>query len=121
MSTELAKCFPTLNVQPCLVRWKHWIQHDLPHTDGSPQETTLINAQFCNVYEWIEAMRKVPHHGFHLHKQWKAFVTKPYGLVLCHLFYSGWMHLTLFFHISLIFVSTQKVLLILGEIRLSIL
>jgi hypothetical protein len=79
MSTELAKCFPTLNVQPRLVRWKHWFQHDLPHTDGSPQEATLVIAQFRNVYEWIEAMRKVPHHApLHLRKRWKAFVTKPW-------------------------------------------
>lgn len=79
MTTELAKCFPTLNVQPRLVRWKHWFQHDLPHTDGSPQETTLVVAQFRNVYEWIEAMRKVPHHApLHLRNKWKTFVTKPW-------------------------------------------
>ncbi len=79
MSSELSKCFPTLNVQPRLVRWKHWFQHDLPHTDGSPQETTLVIAQFRNVYDWIEAMRKVPHHApLHLRKSWKSFVTKPW-------------------------------------------
>mmetsp|Transcript_13132 Transcript_13132/g.18825 ORF Transcript_13132/g.18825 Transcript_13132/m.18825 type:complete len:546 (+) Transcript_13132:241-1878(+) len=81
MSSELAKCFPTLNVQPRLVRWKHWFQHDLPHSDGSPQEATLVIAQFRNVYEWTEAMRKVPHHApMHLHKDWKTFLTIPWTM-----------------------------------------
>jgi len=57
ITAELTKCFPELDVQPRLVRWKHWFQHDIPQKDGTAHEPTLVIAQFRNVYEWVEAMR----------------------------------------------------------------
>jgi len=79
MSQVLGDCFPTLDVQPRLIRWKHWFQHDMKHSNGTDREPTLVISQFRHIYQWIEAMRKTPHHApMHLKKDWKTFVTTPW-------------------------------------------
>lgn len=40
---------------------------------------TAFHIEKGNVYEWTEAMRKVPHHApMHLHKDWKTFLATPW-------------------------------------------
>jgi len=78
ITAELIKCFPTLQVTQGLTRDKHWFQTD----DGTnPRNNTIVVAQFRNVYDWIEAMRKRPHHSpSHLMLEWKEFVEKPWTM-----------------------------------------
>ena len=77
MTSQLEKCFPTIKVSSRLLRWKHWFQED----DHKSHKPTLVIAQFRNVFEWTEAMRKVPHHApYHLSLEWKEFVTKPWTM-----------------------------------------
>jgi hypothetical protein len=40
---------------------------------------TLVIAQFRNPYDWLEAMRNVPHHcPAHMFMHWSEFLTKPW-------------------------------------------
>ena len=68
---ELQKCFPMVNVTPALTRWKHWFQEDIDtewtryNNDtmtyrSKSEPTTLVIAEFRNVYDWIESMRNRP-------------------------------------------------------------
>jgi len=87
MTSELEKCFTSedtpelgLEVKSQLIRWKHWFQEEVTPDDKEREDTLVIN-MFRNVYEWTEAMRKVPHHSpMHLRKNWKDFVTTPWTM-----------------------------------------
>ena len=68
--SELEKCFPMVNVTPALTRWKHWFQEDIDTeytrfqndtmTYRSTDPSTLVIAEFRNVYDWVESMRNRP-------------------------------------------------------------
>lgn len=81
MYEHLNGCFnDTVTVSRRLTRYKHWFQDENvgdPIIDG-----TLVIAMFRNPFEWIEAMRKKPHHApQHMFiKEWKEFVTKPWTM-----------------------------------------
>jgi len=74
---HMGECFnQTLVVQRHLTRYKHWFQY--PNASKYPHDT-LVLAQFRNPYDWLEAMRKVPHHSpSHIGLNWKEFVTKEW-------------------------------------------
>lgn len=79
--THLNECFNhSIPVKRELVRYKHWFQS--PHYNTSKiAEGTLVLTIFRNVYEWVEAMRKTPHHASnHLWLDWKTFVTRPWTM-----------------------------------------
>ena len=78
--THLNECFNhSIPVKRELVRYKHWFQS--PHNTSKIADNTLVITLFRNVYEWIEAMRKTPHHASnHLHLDWKTFVTRPWTM-----------------------------------------
>lgn len=77
--SHLGTCFNhTIPVKKRLTRYKHWFQYDAK--ENIPN-STLVIAQFRNPYEWIEAMRKIPHHATeHIDLEWKEFVTKPWTM-----------------------------------------
>lgn len=62
ITNELRKCFPTLDVKPKLVRWKHWFQ-EKNIVNARNQKPAVVIAQFRNIYDWTEAMRQGPHHS----------------------------------------------------------
>eukprot|EP00550_Attheya_septentrionalis_P000514 CAMPEP_0198281384 /NCGR_PEP_ID=MMETSP1449-20131203/1347_1 /TAXON_ID=420275 /ORGANISM="Attheya septentrionalis, Strain CCMP2084" /LENGTH=343 /DNA_ID=CAMNT_0043977149 /DNA_START=129 /DNA_END=1160 /DNA_ORIENTATION=+ len=76
---HLVDCFNhSIPVRRRLTRYKHWFQFESP--DMYPSETLVI-AQFRNPYEWVEAMRRVPHHASeHIQLDWRRFVTKPWTM-----------------------------------------
>jgi len=78
--THLNECFNhSIPVKRELVRYKHWFQST--HNISKIGDNTLVITLFRNVYEWIEAMRKTPHHASnHLHLDWKTFVARPWTM-----------------------------------------
>jgi hypothetical protein len=81
MYEHLNECFnQTIPIKRRLTRYKHWFQDENvgdPIIDG-----TLVISIFRNPFEWVEAMRKKPHHApKHMFiKNWKEFVTKPWTM-----------------------------------------
>lgn len=78
---HLRDCFgQQIPVLRHLSRYKHWFQFDNPKRLQS-KNSSLVIAQFRNPYEWVEAMRQVPHHApLHINLQWHDFVTKPWTM-----------------------------------------
>mmetsp|Transcript_8712 Transcript_8712/g.13440 ORF Transcript_8712/g.13440 Transcript_8712/m.13440 type:complete len:326 (+) Transcript_8712:181-1158(+) len=74
---HVGECFNhTLSVERHLTRYKHWFQY--PNASKYPHDT-LVLAQFRNPFDWLEAMRKVPHHSpSHIGLKWKEFLTKEW-------------------------------------------
>lgn len=74
---HVGECFNhTLRVERHLTRYKHWFQY--PNASKYPHDT-LVLAQFRNPFDWLEAMRKVPHHSpSHIGLKWKDFLTKEW-------------------------------------------
>lgn len=78
---HLNECFNhSIPIKRRLSRYKHWFQDEnigVPITNG-----TLTIAIFRNPFEWVEAMRKKPHHApNHMFlENWKEFVTKPWTM-----------------------------------------
>lgn len=59
-----------------LTRYKHWFQY---RNATKYKHDTLVIAQFRNPYDWLEAMRSVPHHApAHMFLHWSEFLTKPW-------------------------------------------
>ena len=79
--THLNECFNhSIPVKRELVRYKHWFQSPDCNTSKIAQNTLVLTI-FRNVYEWVEAMRKTPHHASnHLWLDWKTFVTRPWTM-----------------------------------------
>mmetsp|Transcript_19592 Transcript_19592/g.29763 ORF Transcript_19592/g.29763 Transcript_19592/m.29763 type:complete len:326 (+) Transcript_19592:99-1076(+) len=74
---HVGECFNhTLRVERHLTRYKHWFQY--PNASRYPHDT-LVLAQFRNPFDWLQAMRKVPHHSpSHIGLKWKEFLTKEW-------------------------------------------
>lgn len=77
--SHLSECFnSSIPVRRELVRYKHWFQ-DPNYNQSKVLDDTLVITIWRNVYEWIEAMRKTPHHASnHLFLDWKPFVTRKW-------------------------------------------
>eukprot|EP00548_Thalassiothrix_antarctica_P000367 CAMPEP_0194130486 /NCGR_PEP_ID=MMETSP0152-20130528/1525_1 /TAXON_ID=1049557 /ORGANISM="Thalassiothrix antarctica, Strain L6-D1" /LENGTH=318 /DNA_ID=CAMNT_0038825025 /DNA_START=27 /DNA_END=983 /DNA_ORIENTATION=+ len=75
---HVGECFNnTLTVERHLTRYKHWFQH---RNASKYKHDTLVLALYRNAFEWLEAMRKVPHHSpSHIGLKWKDFVTKEWS------------------------------------------
>lgn len=75
---HLNECFNhSVPIRRELVRYKHWFQD--PYNQSKVLDDTLVITIWRNVYEWVEAMRKTPHHASnHLWLDWKQFVTRPW-------------------------------------------
>jgi len=64
-----------------------WFQEDIP-TDYAAVanardslESTIVIAEFRNVYDWIESMRNRPHNmPSHMHQDWYTFVTTAWTM-----------------------------------------
>jgi hypothetical protein len=81
ISNHLQECFSSsVKVEHRLVRHKHWFQHDiLP--DIRIHNRTLVIALFRNPIDWVDAMRRKPHHApMHYQKHWAEFVQIPWTL-----------------------------------------
>lgn len=81
ISNHLKECFSSsVKVEHRLVRHKHWFQHDiLP--DIRINNKTLVIALFRNPIDWVDAMRRRPHHApMHFQKHWSEFVQIPWTL-----------------------------------------
>jgi len=81
ISNHLKECFSSsVKVEHRLVRHKHWFQHDiLP--DIRILNRTLVIALFRNPIDWVDAMRRRPHHApMHYQKHWAEFVQIPWTL-----------------------------------------
>jgi len=77
ISSLLQNCFHDNLVVPRLTRWKHLFQDDFVEN----KHPTLVVALFRNPYDWLEAMRKVPHNApNHLYLDWKEFLTKEWTM-----------------------------------------
>lgn len=76
---HLSECFnKSVTVSEKLARWKHWFQYEI---DFDVAEDTYVIAMFQNPYEWVERMRRVPHHSpLHKNLEWKEFVTTPWTM-----------------------------------------
>mmetsp|Transcript_28144 Transcript_28144/g.61310 ORF Transcript_28144/g.61310 Transcript_28144/m.61310 type:complete len:343 (+) Transcript_28144:119-1147(+) len=76
---HLNECFNhSVPIKRELVRYKHWFQ-DPTYNQSKILDDTLVVTIWRNVYEWVEAMRKTPHHASnHLWLDWKVFVTRPW-------------------------------------------
>jgi hypothetical protein len=80
---HLQQCFNhTLDVQPSLVRFKHWFQEDVDTDSEERLKPTVVVAQFRDPYYWVEAMRQKAYHSpAHVKiKSWKDYVTKPWTM-----------------------------------------
>lgn len=80
MTSELKKCFASdeIEVKVGLTRDKHWFQAD---DSTVPRKSTVVVAQFRNVYDWSASMRGRPHHSpEHLRLDLEEFLTKPWGM-----------------------------------------
>lgn len=100
LTDELTKCFapiPLVNVTPSLTRWKHWFQEDIDteytrsvngesyrrqvKDDENSEVTTLVIAEFRNVYDWVESMRNRPHNmPSHMNQDWYSFLSTPWSM-----------------------------------------
>lgn len=61
-----------------LTRYKHWFQY---RNASKYRHDALVIAQFRNPYDWLEAMREVPHHApNHQYMHWSQFLTKPWTM-----------------------------------------
>ena len=59
-----------------LTKYKHWFQHNNV-TKIVPG--TLVLALFRNPYEWVQAMRRSPHHASnHVGLGWREFLERPW-------------------------------------------
>lgn len=76
---HLSECFnKSVAVSEKLARWKHWFQYEI---DFDVADDVYVIAMFRNPYEWVEMMRRVPHHSpLHNNLQWKEFVTTPWTM-----------------------------------------
>lgn len=76
---HIGECFNhTLGVKRYLTRYKHWFQYR--NASKYPHDT-LVLAQFRNPYDWLEAMRNVPHHApGHLKLKWEEFIEKEWSV-----------------------------------------
>lgn len=82
---HLVECFAhELDVQPSLVRYKHWFQDDV--SEEERLKPTVVVAQFRDPYYWAEAMRQRPYHNpeHNSIKSWKAYLTKPWTMTRLH-------------------------------------
>lgn len=81
MYEHLGECFNhSIPVKRRLTRYKHWFQDEHVRT-GPIFHDTLVIAMFRNPFEWVEAMRKRPHHASqHIFLDWQEFVTKPWTM-----------------------------------------
>ena len=80
ITSELERCFPSLDFKAKLVRYKHWFQ-DKELSNRKKRKPTIVVAQFRNIYDWISAMKEGPHHApLHLRLDWKEFVSKPWTM-----------------------------------------
>ncbi len=81
ISSHLKECFSSsVKVEHRLVRHKHWFQQDI-----LPQvriyNKTLVIALFRDPIDWVDAMRRRPHHApSHYQKHWSDFVQIPWTL-----------------------------------------
>ena len=74
----LSKNKNTPQVTRQLTRYKHWFQY---RNATKYKHDTLVIAQFRNPYDWLEAMRNVPHHSpNHMFLHWSEFLTKPWTM-----------------------------------------
>lgn len=61
-----------------MTRYKHWFQY---RNASKYRHDALVIAQFRNPYDWLEAMREVPHHApNHQLLHWSKFLTKPWTM-----------------------------------------
>lgn len=77
--SHLVNCFnKTIRIKRDFTRYKHWFQHK---NASRYQHNTLVIAQFRNPYDWLEAMRHVPHHApNHMFLDWEEFLTKEWSM-----------------------------------------
>lgn len=76
--SQLTRRSPTIQVTRQLTRYKHWFQY---RNATKYKHDTLVVAQFRNPYDWLEAMRNVPHHSpNHMFMHWSEFLTKPWTM-----------------------------------------
>lgn len=77
--SHIGSCFnETIGVKRYLTRYKHWFQYK--NATKYPHDT-LVLAQFRNPYDWLEAMRNVPHHSpSHINLQWQDFLEKEWSI-----------------------------------------
>lgn len=78
VTKKLRQCFPDIKVTPSLHRWKHWFQEDQTQV----YDHTLVVLVSINVYDWIDAMQRVPHNmPVHMMlEDWYEFLTTPWTM-----------------------------------------
>jgi len=76
---HLGECFNhSIPVHRRLTRYKHWFQDERV---GFITKDTLAIAMFRNPFEWVEGMRKKPHHApMHMYLPWEDFITRPWTM-----------------------------------------
>lgn len=76
---HLLDCFNhSIPVEKKFTRYKHWF---MPRDYFRYPHDTLVIAEFRNPYDWLRAMREVPHHSpAHANLPWKKFLSKPWTM-----------------------------------------
>lgn len=78
LQSNVAKCFPQLEVTDSFSRSSHWFQSMELHDASTP---TIVLQVVLNPYDWVDAMRTSPRNmPEHIDLEWKDFVTKSWTM-----------------------------------------
>lgn len=75
---HIGECFNhSIPVKRHLTRYKHWFQYQ---NSSKYPKGTIVMGQFRHPFDWLEAMRKIPHHASnHIDLEWKEFLSKEWN------------------------------------------